>query len=141
MATLLTVIHIFAAIVLIVAVLLQSGKGGMGATFGGAATQIFGGRGAGNFLTRVTTTAAITFFATSLTLSMLYSRHRSPVEQSLKKTPPAAAVPAPTPAPEANTAAPQTGAPAAAANAPVATPAPATNVPAPKPASPAPKTP
>lgn len=91
MQTLIVVIHFVASFVLIVAVLLQSGKGGgMGAAFGGASSQIFGGRGAGNFLTRVTATAAITFFATSLVLSILTGRERSVVEEKLKATPPAA---------------------------------------------------
>lgn len=94
MNILLQTIHILGAIFLILIVLLQSGRGGgMGATFGGAAGQIFGGRGASDFLTRVTTGAAIFFFATSLTLSMLSSQHSSVVQQAetteaaLKKTP------------------------------------------------------
>lgn len=93
MNTFLQSIHILGAIFLILVVLLQSGRGGgMGATFGGAAGQIFGGRGASNFLTRVTTGAAIFFFATSLTLSMLSSQHRSVVQaaQSRKAAEPAA---------------------------------------------------
>ena len=91
MQTLITVIHFVASFVLIVAVLLQSGKGGgMGAAFGGASSQIFGGRGAGNFLTRVTAPAAIMFFVTSLVLSLMSSRQHSVVEQKLKG-PPAAA--------------------------------------------------
>jgi preprotein translocase subunit SecG len=88
MNILLQTIHIFGAIFLILVVLLQSGRGGgMGAAFGGAAGQIFGGRGASNFLTRVTTGAAIFFFMTSLSLSMLSSRHRSVVQDQVVKTP------------------------------------------------------
>jgi preprotein translocase subunit SecG len=100
MNILLQTIHILGAIFLILIVLLQSGRGGgMGTTFGGAAGQIFGGRGASNFLTRVTTGAAIFFFATSLTLSMLSSQHRSVVQQAEAARPSAApSVPAPTPA-------------------------------------------
>ena len=83
MNILLQTIHILGAIFLILVVLLQSGRGGgMGATFGGAAGQIFGGRGASNFLTRVTTGAAIFFFSTSLLLSMLSSQNRSVVQQA-----------------------------------------------------------
>ena len=83
MNILLQTIHILGAIFLILVVLLQSGRGGgMGTTFGGAAGQIFGGRGASNFLTRVTTGAAIFFFGTSLLLSMLSSQHRSVVQQA-----------------------------------------------------------
>lgn len=84
MQTLLQVIHIFAAVFLVLVVLLQSGRGGgMGAAFGGASNQIFGGRGAGNFLSRVTSGAAVVFFCTSLTLSMLSSHHRSVVRGRL----------------------------------------------------------
>lgn len=87
METFLTVIHVLVSVILIFVVLLQSGRGGgMGGALGGASSQIFGGRGAGNFLTRLTTGAAVIFFVTSLTLSMMSSRHRSVVERALKKT-------------------------------------------------------
>ena len=65
-----TTVHVFACIVLVLSVLLQAGKGAdMGAVFGGASTTIFGGSGAGNFLTRITTGAAVLFMLTSLTLT------------------------------------------------------------------------
>jgi len=56
-------------------VLLQQGKGGgMGAAFGGAATQqVFGGRGAGNILTRATTICAGIFMLTSVSLAYVSS--------------------------------------------------------------------
>jgi preprotein translocase subunit SecG len=42
----------------------------MGAVFGGGAgSTVFGSRGAGNFLTRMTTAAAVVFMVTSLTLA------------------------------------------------------------------------
>ena len=69
MEIILTILHIFVSIILILVVLLQSGRGGgMGLTFGGASNQVFGGRGAGNFLSRITSGAAIIFFITSLYL-------------------------------------------------------------------------
>ena len=78
MQTLLTIIHVIVCIFLCLVVLLQSGRaGGMGAAFGGATSQIFGGRGAGNFLSRLTSIAAVVFFFTSLTLSVLSSRQFS----------------------------------------------------------------
>jgi preprotein translocase subunit SecG len=84
MYTLLTIFHVFLCIILTLVVLLQSGRGGgMGAAFGGAGQQVFGGRGAAPFLTKVTTGAAIMFFITSLTLSMLSSSYRSPIESQL----------------------------------------------------------
>jgi preprotein translocase subunit SecG len=84
METLLTIVHIFVAVVLILVVLLQAGRGGgMGAAFGGASQQIFGGRGAGTFLAKVTTVCAVVFFLTSLTLAMMSSRQRSALEHRL----------------------------------------------------------
>jgi preprotein translocase subunit SecG len=58
-------------LVLIVVVLLQRGKGAeIGAVFGGGAgSTVFGSRGAGNFLTKLTTGAAVLFMLTSLTLA------------------------------------------------------------------------
>ena len=88
MQTLITIVHVLAAIFLVLVILLQSGKGGgMGAALGGASTQIFGGRGAGNFLSRLTTGAAVIFFLTSLTLSVLSSRHTSVFKGENTKSP------------------------------------------------------
>ena len=70
MTVLITIIHVLACIVLVLTVLLQAGKGAdIGAVFGGASTTIFGSSGAGNFLTRLTTGAAIVFMLTSLALT------------------------------------------------------------------------
>jgi preprotein translocase subunit SecG len=73
MNTFLLILHIAVCLVLILVVLLQRGKGGdMGAALGGGGSQtVFGGRGAGNFLTKLTTGAAIGFMLTSLSLSYL----------------------------------------------------------------------
>jgi preprotein translocase subunit SecG len=69
MITIVTILHIFVSIGLILVVLLQTGKGAdMGAVFGGSSSTIFGSSGAGNFLTRLTTGMAIVFMITSLTL-------------------------------------------------------------------------
>jgi preprotein translocase subunit SecG len=69
MITIVTILHIFVSIGLILVVLLQTGKGAdMGAVFGGSSSTIFGSSGAGNFLTRLTTGMAIIFMITSLTL-------------------------------------------------------------------------
>jgi preprotein translocase subunit SecG len=56
-------------------VLLQQGRGGgLGAAFGGgAAAQVFGGRGAGNLLTRATAICAGVFMITSVSLAYLSS--------------------------------------------------------------------
>jgi preprotein translocase subunit SecG len=67
-------LHVLACALLILAVLLQPGKsGGLGAFSGVAAQQVFGGRGAGNFLTKISWTTATTFFITSVSLAALSS--------------------------------------------------------------------
>lgn len=67
-----TIIHVLACFFLVLVVLLQPGKsGGMGAFTGAAATQVFGGRGAGNILTKATWVAGTVFFVTSITLAYL----------------------------------------------------------------------
>ena len=67
----LTVLHVMVCVVLIIVVLLQRGKGAdIGAVFGGGASStVFGSRGAGNFLTKLTTGAAVIFMLTSLSLA------------------------------------------------------------------------
>ncbi len=73
-----TIIHVIACLFLIGVVLLQQGKGAdMGAVFGGSSSTIFGSSGAGNFLTRLTTGAAVVFMLTSLTLTYASARRLS----------------------------------------------------------------
>ena len=72
--TFIDIIHVFVCIVLMLVVLLQQGKGGgMGAAFGGSTAQVFGGRGAGNILTRATAICAGIFMLTSVSLAYLSS--------------------------------------------------------------------
>ncbi len=100
----LVVVHVIACAILILAVLLQPGKsGGLGAFSGVAAQQVFGGRGAGNFLTKITWGTATTFFLTSVTLAYLSSsadvslakRHRPVVKTVDSSSPINSAAPAP----------------------------------------------
>jgi len=76
MQTILLVIHVLIAIGLIGMVMIQHGKGAdMGAAFGsGASSTVFGSRGAGSFLTRVTAVLAALFFVTSLALAFIASK-------------------------------------------------------------------
>jgi preprotein translocase subunit SecG len=76
MSTVLTVLHIFVAVFLVAVVLLQRGKGAeIGAVFGsGASSTVFGSRGAGNFLTKLTTASAVIFMLTSLSLSYIWTQ-------------------------------------------------------------------
>ena len=72
--TLLSIVHVTVCVFLILVVLLQQGRGGgMGSAFGGATAQVFGGRGAGNFLTRLTGICAAIFMLTSIGLAYLSS--------------------------------------------------------------------
>lgn len=75
MTPFLIALHVIVSIFLIAVVLLQRGKGAeMGAVFGGGGSStVFGSRGAGNFLTRLTTGAAVVFMLTSLGLSYNYT--------------------------------------------------------------------
>jgi preprotein translocase subunit SecG len=106
----LTVLHVFICVMLMLVVLIQPGKsGGLGAALGGAgAQQIFGGRGAGNFLTRTTWIAASIFFLTSVTLAYLSTSTGDSLEDlETTQVAPASAPAAPAPA------APAPGTPAA----------------------------
>ena len=75
MITVLTTLHVIVCFFLVAVVLLQRGKGAeIGAVFGaGASSTVFGSRGAGNFLTKLTTGSAIVFMLTSLSLSYLHT--------------------------------------------------------------------
>ena len=78
MSTLIVIIHIVVCVALILIVLLQTGKGAsMGVSFGGGSSQtLFGSSGAGTFLTKLTTGAAVVFMLTSLVLAYM-SGHKA----------------------------------------------------------------
>ncbi len=71
--------HTLIALLIIVLVLLQRGKGAdAGAAFGaGASGTVFGARGSGSFFSRATAVCATAFFVTSLTLAYLSSQSSS----------------------------------------------------------------
>jgi len=79
MDTIISAIHVVAAISLILTVLLQAGKGAaMGSGLGAGSSQtMFGSSGAGNFLTKLTTGIAILFMVTSLTLAVFSTQKKS----------------------------------------------------------------
>lgn len=78
MFTILIILHVLVALVLMMVVLLQSGKAGdLASTFGGATSQTaFGARSATTVLTKVTVVCAVIFMATSLSLAIFYSKQR-----------------------------------------------------------------
>ena len=67
------IIHILLAFGLIALILMQHGKGAdAGAAFGASASgSVFGARGANSFMYKLTTSIAVGFFITSLTLAYL----------------------------------------------------------------------
>lgn len=73
MYQLILALHLVVCVVLVVLVLIQHGKGAdIGASFGsGASTTVFGSQGTGGFLFRATSSLALIFFVTSLSLSYL----------------------------------------------------------------------
>ena len=84
---LLLFVHIVASVFLVIAVLLQSSKGGgLAGTFGGSGVSggVFGGRGAAPFLVKATTVVAILFMVTSISLNFVSSRGTS--ESILERT-------------------------------------------------------
>ena len=76
MTILLTIIHVIVCLLLILIVLLQSGKSAdLAGAFGGAGSQTaFGARGTATFLSKLTTGAAVIFMLTSMTLSIYRSK-------------------------------------------------------------------
>jgi preprotein translocase subunit SecG len=94
----LTVVHVLACVFLILVVLLQPGKsGGLGLFASPAATQVFGGRGAGNILTKITWATTVIFFLSSVTLAYLSTSS----DESLQERAEAVETPTqPAPAPE-----------------------------------------
>lgn len=77
MVTFLVVMHVLIAIVLVLVVLLQTGRGSeIGAVFGSGASQtLFGPSGTTGFMTKVTAAVVTLFMLTSLSLAYFYS-HR-----------------------------------------------------------------
>jgi preprotein translocase subunit SecG len=104
MATVLLIIHILIALAMIGVVLLQRSEGGaLGIGGGGGGGGFMTGRGAANFLTRVTAGLAAAFFATSLLLSLVGSRSGAPpsiLDAPAEKAPPGKAPKAPADRPQ-----------------------------------------
>jgi len=71
MSVVITVLHVIVCVFLVAVVLLQRGKGAqVGAVFGGGGgATMFGGRGAGNFLTKLTTASAVLFMVLAFSLA------------------------------------------------------------------------
>ncbi|OAL79886.1 preprotein translocase subunit SecG [Acinetobacter sp. SFB] len=85
MQTFVLVVHIILAILMIVLILVQHGKGAdAGASFGGGgAATVFGASGSANFMTRLTGVLTALFFVTSLTLAV-FAKKQTTDAYSLK---------------------------------------------------------
>ena len=128
MYPLVILVHVLVALFLIVVILLQGGRGGLGETMGGAAAQSLFGGSANTVMTKITAVVAGLFMITCLSLAMLSTREgRSvidhlpagaaglplafPPKAPLPKTPPAESstsntTPPASPAPTPNTTTP-----------------------------------
>ena len=105
MITVLLILHLMIAASLVGVVLLQKSEGGALGIGGGGGFMT--GRGAANFLTRVTAGLAAAFFATSMLLTLLATRtERAPSVFDAPASAPAKSGPA-VPAPEAPPGQPQ----------------------------------
>jgi len=82
MYTFIVVVHVLVSVLLIMVVLLQSGKGaGMGAAFGGGSQTLFGARGQTTFMHKLTAGMAILFMALSVVLATLSASTQSALEE------------------------------------------------------------
>lgn len=80
MQTLILTLHIIVCFLLVILILLQSGKEGMGVIFGGGNSSVFGSSGAGGILAKLTTLMAVIFVITSL--SYTYVTSSKPASES-----------------------------------------------------------
>ena len=86
MVTFLAIVFGFASVLLIVLVMLQSGKGaGMGIFGGGASSSAFGVQ-SGNILTKITTILGVLFFACAILIGIIISKDDSISKKWRKRT-------------------------------------------------------
>ena len=85
MYTFLSILYVLVCLFLILVVLLQPGRGGIGGAFGGGSSQtVFGSSGAGNFLTRLTSVSAALFMILSATLAYMSSSSDKSLERAIE---------------------------------------------------------
>jgi preprotein translocase subunit SecG len=100
----LIIIHVLVCVLMVGAILLQSGKGAeIGASFGGSSQTVFGSRGPANFLSKFTVVVAAIFMLTSLGLAILAKERTfsSTIIDLNKKEAPQTAPETPSPTPTA----------------------------------------
>ena len=99
MQTLILSLHVIVCVTLVILVLLQAGKEGMGVIFGGGNASVFGSSG---LLAKMTAFMAVLFIVTSLSYNYVSSSHKAQestildvrLEDTPKPAAPAATVPA-----------------------------------------------
>ena len=110
MASFITVVHIVTCVLLVLVVLIQSGKGAeISASLGGSSQTVFGSSGGANFFTRFTSALAGIFMVTSLALTVLGGQARKSIFEGATTVPataPVTAAPAAPVAPAAPAAVP-----------------------------------
>ncbi len=96
-----TFIHVLTCLLIVAAVLLQSGKGAeTGVMIGGSSQSMFGAQGATPFLSKLTVVLATVFMVTSLSLALIKQNAVGPsllLNSPVKAlpTPPVSSAPAP----------------------------------------------
>ena len=87
MSTIIATVHIIACVPVIVLVLLQSGKEGMGVIFGGGSGSVFGSSGAGGLLVKLTALFGALFLMTSLAYNYTSSAERRAAKSVMEGAP------------------------------------------------------
>ena len=102
-SVLLTILHVFVCLFLVIVVLLQSGKAAdLAGAFGGMGSQTaFGPRGTATMLSKFTTIAAALFMVTSLSLALVQTRTSGAAGSVIDRAKPNAPKAAPGSAPAA----------------------------------------
>jgi len=85
--TFLIIIHTIVSIVLVAVILMQASQGGgLSGTFGSTTTSaLLGGRGAGTFLSKLTTYLAVIFLGLAIVISLISSPSSLEAESILKQ--------------------------------------------------------
>lgn len=77
MQSLILTFHVIVCVLLVILILLQSGKEGMGVIFGGGNASVFGSSGAGGLLAKLTAFMAVMFIITSLSYNYISNTHNA----------------------------------------------------------------
>ena len=86
MYTLLIILFVLVSILMVIVILLQSGKGqGLAGSIGGGmgGTSVFGGRGAADFLSKATGWIATIYIVLAILISVLYKSRAESTQKSL----------------------------------------------------------